>query len=397
MSILQSASEVLFWICAAPIVYAYGCYPVIIWCLARCFGRRAQAPAGPAGEWPSLSLLVVAHNEEAVIEDRIQNALAMDYPPERLEVVVASDGSSDGTTEVVRRFQGQGVRLLDYAERRGKAAVINAAMTELKGDIVLLSDANTRIDPAAARKLVRWFGDPAVGAVCGQVILIGSETGQNVDNLYWTYETYLKEHEARLGGLLGANGAIYALRRDLYVPVPDGTIVDDFVIPLLAKLRTGCRIVFDGEALAREEISPSLYAEFRRRARLGAGGYQSLRTLYPLLSPRRGWVAFTLFSHKVLRWLGPFFLIGMLGTSALLSDREPYRALLWGQLGFYGLSLLGLLLPGRLKVLRLLLLATLFTGLNVAFLVGFWRWLWGRHDGTWVPTPRSVEVPGVPP
>src|SRR5262249_30950742 len=145
--------------------------------------------------------------------------------------------------------------------------------------------------------------------VCGRLVLTDPATGCNVDSYYWRYETFLKRCEGRLGALLGANGAIYAIRRELYTPIPGNTIVDDFVIPLRAKLRTGCRIVYDGDAVAREETPPNVGAEFHRRSRIGAGGFQSIGLLWRLLNPRSGWVAFTFFSHKILRWVCPFFLV----------------------------------------------------------------------------------------
>ena len=233
--------------------------------------------------------------------------------------MIGLDGCSDGTAAIVRRFEDRGVRLLDFEERRGKASVLNAAMNHVEGEIVLMSDANTEIDPQAARRLVRWFQDSRVGAVVGRLILTDPRSGSNADGLYWKYETFLKRCEGRLGALLGANGAIYAIRRELYVPIPPETIIDDFVIPLLAKLRSGCAIVYDCDAVAREETPPDVASEFHRRARIGAGGFQSIGLLWPLLDPRRGWVAFTFLSHKVLRWLCPFFLIGLLASQCACS------------------------------------------------------------------------------
>src|SRR5262245_23212365 len=233
-----------FWVCLGLVAYTYVGYPVVIWCLARLFGQRRHRPAAPA-EFPTVTLLIAAHNEEAEIEERIRSALATDYPASRLEIIIASDGSSDATPAIVRRYADRGVRLLDYSQRRGKAAVLNAAMREATGSIILLSDANTHIDAPALRCMVRWFADPQIGVVCGRLILHDPARGRNVDSVYWSYETFLKQNESRLGALLGANGAIYAIRRSCYHPIPDGTIVDDFVIPLLAKLRTGCAIIYD--------------------------------------------------------------------------------------------------------------------------------------------------------
>jgi cellulose synthase/poly-beta-1,6-N-acetylglucosamine synthase-like glycosyltransferase len=333
-------------------------------------------------------LLIAAHNEEGVIDARIENALAMDYPAARLEVAVASDGSTDGTVDIVRRYEPRGVRLLDFQPRRGKAAALNAAIQQLEGEILLLSDANTFTDATAARNLVRWFQDPEMGAVCGRLVLTDGQTGRNVDGVYWKYETFLKRCEGRLGGLLGANGAIYAIRKDLYTPIPDNTIVDDFVIPLLAKVRTGCSIVYDADAIAREETAPDIGAEFHRRSRIGAGGYQCIGLLWRLLNPRQGWVAFTFFSHKVLRWVCPFFLAGMLAANVAVANHWFYRFTLVAQVTFYLVAAVGAVVPGAGKVSKTVRLATLFSGMNLALFFGFWRWLSGRQQGTWRRTAR---------
>ena len=346
-------------------------------------------------EWPRLTLLIAAYNEEAVIEQRVRNALEMDYPRDRLEIVIGLDGCSDGTAEIVRGFGQRGVRLLEFDERRGKASVLNAAMNQVNGEIVVMSDANTDIDPQAARRLVQWFRDSRVGAVVGRLILTDPRSGGNADGLYWRYETFLKRCEGRLGALLGANGAIYAIRRKLYVPIPPETIIDDFVIPLLAKLHSGCAIVYDCTAVAREETPPDVTSEFHRRARIGAGGFQSIALLWRLLDPRRGWVAFTFLSHKVLRWLCPFFLIGLLASNVLLCDRPFFRRVLVAQMVFYGVSLLAAFVPGGVRLPKPIRLMTMFTSMNAALLVGFVRWLRKRQNAAWKRTTRVVEASGA--
>jgi cellulose synthase/poly-beta-1,6-N-acetylglucosamine synthase-like glycosyltransferase len=392
MSSVPTTIVVVFWACAAAVFFAYVCYPLVVWQLARWLGRPARVPDGEGKSLPSLSLLIAAHNEEAVIEERIRNALQMDYPADKLEIVVASDGSVDATAAIVRRYADRGVRLLDYSVRRGKAATLNAAVAELRGEIILLSDANTYTDANAARNLVRWFTNPKVGVVCGRLVLTDPETGGNADSLYWKYETFLKRCEGRLGALLGSNGAIYAIRRALYFPIPGDTIVDDFVIPLQAKLRTGCAIVYDCDAVAREETAPDVRSEFRRRSRIGAGGFQSILLLWRLLNPRRGWVAFTFFSHKIVRWLCPFFMLGALFANLLLLAEPLYRATLFAQLGFYAVSMLAAFVPARFRSLKPLRLTTMFTSMNLALLVGFWRWASGSQKGAWRRTARLVET-----
>jgi cellulose synthase/poly-beta-1,6-N-acetylglucosamine synthase-like glycosyltransferase len=394
MNFFQITMAIVFWSFFGLMFYAYIIYSILIWLLAKWFGRQIDDPKGPQN-LPSISLLIAAYNEEAVIEKRIQNALAMDYPGEKLEIVVASDGSSDATPVIVRNYADRNVKLFDFSNRRGKAAVLNSALREVNGEIVLLSDANTLIDSCAARKLVRWFQDPQVGVVCGRLVLTDSHTGKNSDGLYWKYETFLKRCEGRLGALLGANGAIYAIRKELYSPIANDTIIDDFVIPLSAKLRTDRAIVYDCEAVAREETAPDFRSEFRRRSRIGAGGFQSIGVLWKLLNPRHGWVAFTYFSHKILRWLGPMFMIGLLVSNIFLLDVPLYGWLFLGQIGFYAFSIVGHFIPSHVKPLKLLRLIPLFTGMNVALLVGFWRWLRGSQKAAWNRTARLAEVAEV--
>ncbi len=381
----------VFWACAALVVYAYAGYPLLAWLLSRWFGREAGPPVLADAKLPVLSLLIAAHNEEAVIDGRLGNALACDYPPGKLDVAVGSDGSTDATASIVRRYAGRGVRLFHYADRGGKSAVLNASFPRLRGTVVMLSDANTHFDPQAARHLARWFDDPQVGVVVGRLILVDPDTGRNADSHYWRYETFLKQCEGRLGALLGANGAIYAIRRELFEPIPAGTLVDDFVLPLRAVLRTGCRVVYDDCAIAREETAAEVADEFRRRSRIGAGGFQSLGMLWRLLDPRRGWIAFTFLSHKIVRWFCPFFLLGMLLSSLLLWHRPFYRAALLTQLAGLGLSVLAHYLPPRWTLLKPLRLLTMFTTMNLALLVGFGRWLCGVQSGVWRRTARAVS------
>ena len=378
----------ILWLCVALVVYAYAVYPPLIWLCARLFGGRRQAPLLDDAALPAMTLLIAAHNEAEVIAARLENALTVEYPRDKFAIVVASDGSSDATMSIVRSYADRGVRLLDYQPNQGKAATLNAALAEISGDLVLLSDANTHIDPRAPRLLARWFADPRVGAVCGRLILTDPRTGRNVDSLYWKYETFLKKAEGRLGALLGANGAVYAIRRELFAPIPRETIVDDFVIPLLARLRTGCGIVYDAEAVAHEETPADLGSEFGRRSRIGAGGFQSIVLLWRLLDPRQGWTAFSFFSHKVLRWHCPFFLIAALAANGLLLNVPAYRWLLAAQVAFYAVSLVGAFLPGTGLAAKLVRLTTLFTSMNLALLVGFWRWLSGRQRGAWQRTAR---------
>ena len=378
----------LFWMGTALVVYTYGIYPAVIWVLSTIFSRHRAIPAERDHDLPTVSLLIAAHNEESVIAERLENAVSSDYPSDKLDIVVASDGSRDRTIAIVREFAERGVRLLDYKQNRGKAAVLNAAFEEVTAEIVVLSDANTGTNPSAIRKLVRWFQDPDVGIVCGRLILTDPRTGRNVDSMYWKYETFLKKCESRLGGLLGANGGIYAVRRKLFRPIAPNTIVDDLVLPLSIKLTTGCEIVYDAEAIAHEETPATIASEFARRCRIGAGDFQSIPVLWRLLNPAQGWIAFTFFSHKVLRWLCPFFLAGILVINVLLLDKPLYQLTLALQIALYTTAAIGSSFSGAGVIGRSIRLTTLFTTVNLALLVGFWRWISGPQRGSWERTAR---------
>lgn len=384
-------AETTFWVCAGLIVYVYAIYPAVIWLCSRCWGFRWSASVAHDDELPTLTLLIAAHNEQSVIGARLENALAVDYPPGKLRIVVASDGSTDHTAAIVRTFASRGVILLDFSPNRGKAAALNAAWRHLTSEVVLLSDANTWIDPAAPRRLARWFLSPAVDVVCGRLLLVDPQTGRNADGLYWRYETFLKRCEARLGALLGANGAIYAVRRAAYLPIPRDTIIDDFVIPLRISLKRKGVLLYDEEAIAREETPPEIRDEFRRRVRIGAGGFQSMKLLWPLLDPRFGWLAFSFVSHKLLRWLCPFFLLGELTANLCLCRNTAYLALFVAQGAFLALSIGGAKRHGQSQAVKLARLSAMFSAMNLALLFGFFRWLMGRQGGAWTPTIRAPQ------
>lgn len=379
---------IAFWCCIGGIVYAYAGYPVIMYLLSRAFGHEPTPPPERT-PLPSIAVLIAAHNEAEVLDERIRNALALEYPRDQLEIIIASDGSDDATAAICARYQSA-IRFLDFPARRGKAATLNAAVELIEADIIALSDANTHMDPASLRHLASWFADESVGAVCGRLILTDPATGKNTDSAYWRYESFLKGCEGRLSGLLGANGALYAIRRHLFTPLRPGTIVDDFVIPLAAKLQTGCRIVYDTRAIAREVTAASLRSEFARRVRIGIGGWQAMHQLWPLVHPRHGWTAFTFCSHKILRWVCPFLMLGALATSAAMIERPLYQAALMVQAAFYGIGI-GAAIAPPLESLRRMRLCSMFASMNLALLIGFLRWVRGNSSGVWRRTPRANE------
>src|ERR1700691_126324 len=341
----------LFWISAGFAVYVYIGYPILLWALQAVF---RSAPGRQPVE-PSVSLLVAAYNEAEVIADKIQNSLALDYPADKLEIIVASDGSKDATAEIVRPFavrENGRVRLLDFKQNRGKMAVLNDAVKELRGEVVAFSDASSMLAPDSVRVLVQSFNDPQVGAASGVYRLLKKDQAQlgAQEDLYWKYETFLKVQEAKLGAFTGAHGSLYAIRRELYPFPSENTINDDFTIPMRI-LERGHRVAYEPAAVAYEEAHEM--EGFSRRVRITAGNIEQLREIKGLLWPPRPFVLFCLLSHKTGRLMVPVFMLIALTANIMLRGQFPYNWILAGQGIFYGLALLGAIVSLRPKVLRL--------------------------------------------
>ncbi len=389
----------VFWAAAGLLAHAYAGYllSLIAWegwsqlrgtlaFLARARDRRGQG-ADAAFE-PAVSLIVPAYNEERCIGAKLDNSLSIDYPEARFEVLIGSDGSTDRTEAVVQSCPDPRVRLW-AGPRGGKVAVLNRCVPAAAGEVVVLTDANTMIDKRAVRRLVRHFADPKVGAVCGRLKLYNRRRGAYEEGAYWTYETLLKLYEGRHGAVLGANGGLYAIRRSLFEALPPEAVVDDFVIPLRLLL-AGFQVRYEPEAIAYEETAEDRAAEFARRVRIGAGDFQSLSLVAGLLHPSRGFAAYALWSHKVLRWFAPALLALALLSSAALARRSPfYLAALVGQVAFYALALAGAKGLARGALRRAGSAACYFVAMNLALAVGFVRFLRGSQKAAWERTARS--------
>jgi cellulose synthase/poly-beta-1,6-N-acetylglucosamine synthase-like glycosyltransferase len=379
----ESPLTFLMFISFGLLLYTYGGYPVVLWAASRWVRSKERPDVEPA-EWPRVSVVVSAYNEEKNIGERIDNLLNLDYPADRIEILIGSDGSTDRTCEIARGYERNGVRLLCFEERRGKASVVNDLIAGAKNDIVVLTDANTFFRPDAVRALVETLLRHPAGAIAvGRLDLRAPSDNGNLDGVYWRYETWIKTLESRFGSLLGANGAIYAFQRGRYRPLPKDAIVDDFLIPMLMRLDSGDRIYFVPEARAWERSPDEVRDEFYRHARIGAGNFQALRWTWKLLLPWKGTIALAYFSHKVLRWLGPWLmLIGFLTNLRLL--HVPAFALLFiGQVVLYELAFGALLLHRVPLVGRAASVMRYFLILNVALVVGLGRYILGVERPFW--------------
>ena len=373
----------VFWVALFLVVYTYLIYPVLLWLLGA--GRKMPEYA-PLSEWPTASLIIAAHNEEAVLRAKLENALATDYPAERLDIIVVSDASTDGTDRIAAEFAERGVRLHRQEARGGKTEAQNAGVRLARGQFLAFSDANSMYAPSALKRLLAPFADERIGCVCGELQYANpDEQGAGKgEGLYWRYEQFLKRRESLLSSTLGANGAIYALRRELFVELR-GDIISDFVAPLHA-WRRGFRIAYEPTAVATEYSSVRFGDEFHRRRRIVSRSLYGLWTEVGVLNPfAHFFFALQMFSHKLLRWLVPVWLLVVLAVNVPLAASEYYGLLLALQVAFYGLAALGLLLPERLGRYWLFYVPAYFTATNLGTLLGLLSFLTGRRHRVWQP------------
>lgn len=364
----------VFWIAAAVIGYAYLGYPLWLWLRSRWSPR----PVRRGVVEPDVAAIMVVRNEEAVIARKIENLLALDYPAEKLGIVVISDGSTDGTAAILQEYANNPqVQMVIMTSSRGKAAGLNDAMKLAKREIVLFTDARQMIESSALRRLMENFADAEVGCVSGELLLGDPQTGEAGKGmgLYWRIEKKIRELESASGSVVGATGAIYCVRRALLESLPEGTILDDVLLPMQV-VREKFRVVFDSQARAWDSPNLGQSREFARKVRTLSGNYQLLQ-LAPWLLTSTNPIRFEFISHKVLRLVVPFALLAVLLASAFLP--EPfYRAALAAQMAFYGLSLLAMAGFKIGPLSRPADAARTFVVLNSAAVVAFINFVTGR-------------------
>jgi cellulose synthase/poly-beta-1,6-N-acetylglucosamine synthase-like glycosyltransferase len=366
------AAGLVFWIAVGVPLYAFLGYPLVL--LTLRLGIRREVRKAPIQ--PFVSLLIPAYNEARVMARKIENSLALDYPGDRIEIVVVSDGSTDETVNIARLAGG--VRVLALAQNRGKVAALNAAVAGLRGEIIVFSDASAMLATDAVRRLMENFADSSVGAASGRYRVV-KPNEVNIgasEDLYWKYEASLKTQESRLASTLGAHGHLHAIRKELYPYPPAETINDDYVIPL-SVLGRGFRAVYEPAAVVFEEAREM--TGFGRRVRIVAGNLQQLSHLGQFLWPCRPLPLFFFLSHKVIRLLVPFAMIAALLANFYLME-PVYRALLGAQLLFYALAALGV--TGRLRP-RALRLPFYFCMVNSAAFLGVYHALTRRRSMAW--------------
>jgi len=381
-------SEFLFWFSLSFIIYTYAGYPAFLFVWSRLFPKPVRkAYMKPE---PLVSVVIAARNEEKNIRPRIENLVWQDYPAEKLEIIVVSDGSNDDTVQIVRRLIEElerspgrpSLKLIEVAENKGKPYALNLGVAEAQGEIIVFADSRQIFDGSAVSELVTNFSDTTVGGVSGELFLMdGSRDGAPVVmGVYWTYEKWIRKAESRSGSVVGATGAIYAIRRGLYQPLPEDTLLDDVLTPLNIIMQ-GHRVVYEGRAKAYDHVSGNVQQEWQRKVRTLAGNWQLLTLRPPLSSFRENPMFWRFMSHKILRLVVPFCLIIAFASSILLSG-IVYRMASAFQIIFYLAALTTWLAP-PFRSFKVLNVSYFFCVLNAAALAAFFKFAFGGTGSIW--------------
>jgi cellulose synthase/poly-beta-1,6-N-acetylglucosamine synthase-like glycosyltransferase len=375
------------------LLFSYIGYGILLWMLVKLRRAFAGPPPPPAPFTPPAALVIAAYNEAAVIREKIENTLALDYPPELLHIIFITDGSTDGTPDIIREYPA--VHLMHEPFRRGKTAALNRAMEQVTAPVVIFCDANTLLNRDAIINITRHYGDPRTGGVAGEkkVIAADGNGAESTEGVYWKYESALKRLDAALYSVVGAAGELFSIRRELYRPVEPEVILDDFVISLRANME-GYRIAYEPGAYAMESPSADIREEYKRKVRIAAGGFQSIVMLAPLLNIfRYGLLSFQYIGHRVLRWtLAPLSLVlAFVANVALVWQGAGsfYIMLLVLQTGFYAASLLGYALALQQKKVKLLYVPFYFSFMNLAVFHGFYRFITKTQSSVWAKAERT--------
>ncbi len=376
----MTLAKIIFWATAFIIFYTYAGYSLFIMLLSRVFNNTVKS-----GNFePRVTFLITAYNEEKNIADKLRDTLAQNYPKDKLEVVVASDGSTDRTDEIVRQFSSQGVRLIRVEGRVGKTGTQNQAVKMVKGEVIIFSDATTKFDRNAVRNIARNYADPTVGAVSGRYEYF-NPTGASIgigNILFWKYENFIKRCQTRIRTITGCCGCIYSVRRTLYEPLPPD-IISDLVEPLKI-LEKGYRIAFEPDAIAYEETTEKAAEEFHMRIRVISRGMRGMFYMKTLFNPLKfGFVSFQLISHKLLRWLIPLFLVVIFLSNLFLLSSPVYRIIFMLQIAFYVMAFVGWVGERWNIKLKFVSVPLYFSTVNIASIISLYKTLRGYKAVTW--------------
>ncbi len=381
----------LFWISSGIILYTYVVYFLIAVTLAKFSSRRASEVL-KFEEWPDVTLVIAAYNEERFIAEKLRNSQELQYPSGKLTLLVVTDGSTDGTGNIVKEFEG--VLYFHEPERKGKIHAVDRIMSHVKSPIVVFTDANTLLNPEAVKNIVRHYQDEKIGGVAGEKRVISKEadgaSGAG-EGLYWKYESTLKKADSDLHTVVGAAGELFSIRTNLYQSPPPDTVIEDFVLSMKI-VAAGYRFVYEPEAYAMEGPSATTEDEWKRKVRISAGGLQAIARLTNLLNPfRYGVVSFQYISHRVMRWtLAPLALVAIFISNIFLFKYSFfYELTLYAQCAFYFIALCGHFLRNRKIPVKGFFVPYYFTLMNLSVFFGLARILKGRQSVVWEKAERA--------
>lgn len=389
---------IALWISLFIAFYTYAGYGILLYFIIkikRSFKGQPVIPAIINEQLPECTLVVAAYNEERYMADKIANCLQLIYPQGKLKFVFVTDGSNDGTADIISKYPQ--IQLLHRPERAGKIAAVHRAMEYVNTEVVVFTDANTFLNPEAIIRICRHYSDKTVGAVAGEKrvqIDANADASAAGEGFYWKYESALKKWDSELYSVVGAAGELFSVRRDLYQDVPTDTVLDDFMISMLIAAK-GYRIIYEPDAYALETASENVSEELKRKIRIAAGGIQSILRLKPLLfSLKYPMLSFQYVSHRVLRWtVTPFFMILALILNVLIvaeAGSVLYALLLAGQVLFYLSALLGFVLEKRQLRVKVLFIPYYFCVMNYAVLAGILRYFTKKQSSVWEKALRKT-------
>lgn len=385
---------ITFWLCLFTVFYAYFGYGVVLYIILRI--KRLIVPTRSFAERdfePHVSFIVPCYNESEILEDKILNTLSLDYPKHKIEFIFITDGSTDGSDDIVKEYDA--VNLMHLPQRKGKSAAENRSVSQAKGEVIIFSDANTMLPANAVRHLVKHYADPLIGAVSGEkrIHQEGKENAAGAgEGFYWKYESKLKKWDAELYSIVGAAGELFSFRRSLYIKQEEDTILDDFMLSLRIAAR-GYKVHYEPDAVAMETSSANSKEELKRKIRICAGGWQAMKRLPFLLNPFHDpLLTFQYVSHRVLRWsVAPLFMIILFAVNIPLAVESAFfSAMLISQLAFYAAAGLGFMLEKRQIRMKTLFIPYYFCMMNYAAVAGFVRFIGMKQSAVWERSERKI-------
>jgi poly-beta-1,6-N-acetyl-D-glucosamine synthase len=387
----------LFLIGLTIIAYTYLGYGLVIFLLSKIRGRKKSPLNQPDSLLPEVTILIAAYNEEQFIEEKIKNTLSLDYPADKLSVFFVTDGSTDSTPDIIKKFHA--VKLFHETQRRGKIHAVNRVMKFVKTPIVIFSDANTILNVEAIKNIVQHYQDPSVGGVAGEkrIFKLAEDNASGAgEGFYWKYESFLKKKDSEVYSIVGAAGELFSIRTELFEEPDHNTIIEDFVLSLGITAK-GFRFAYEPDAYAMETASANVNEEWKRKVRICAGGFQAMAKLKTLLNPfRHGILSFQYISHRVLRWtLAPLFLPVIFICNIFLAIQGPLflKLMLAAQVGFYLLAFLGYLLRDKKISIKGFFVPYYFTVMNLSVYAGFARYMKGKQSVVWERAQRATIEP----